>query len=186
MESSTYLLNTVGCYGYWWNRLCFLLFSYSFWVSLNSVLLWVLLNIFCFLLFSFLFWVSLISVLLWVFLNRFCFLFFSFLFWVYLNLMLLWVSLNRFCFLFFSFFFVSLNTMYLTWNVMLNVMVLMSVVLVFQLLMFFRILDLLYNPSWFVCGNETGAIKETVSILPLLMQIMKTVLIGLAGNQIFV
>ena len=35
VESSTYLLNTVGCYGYWWNRLCFLLFSFLFWVYLN-------------------------------------------------------------------------------------------------------------------------------------------------------
>ena len=74
----------------------------------------------------------------------------------------------------------------LNWIVVLNVMVLMSVILVFQLSMFFRILDLLYNSRWFVCGNETGAIKETVSILPLLMQIMKTVLIGLVGNHVFV
>ena len=41
-------------------------------------------------------------------------------------------------------------------------------------------------PSWFMWGNETGAMKETVSILPLLMQIMKTVLIGLVGNHVFV
>ena len=40
-------------------------------------------------------------------------------------------------------------------------------------------------PSWFMWGNETGAIKETVSILPLLIQIMKTVLIGLVGNHVF-
>ena len=69
---------------------------------------------------------------------------------------------------------------------MLIVMVLMSVVVVFQFSIFLRMLDLLYNSSWFVCGNETGAIKETVSILPLLMQIMKTVLIGLVGNHVFV
>ena len=41
-------------------------------------------------------------------------------------------------------------------------------------------------PSWFMWGNETGAIKETVSILPLLMQIMKTVLIVFVGNHVFV
>ena len=40
-------------------------------------------------------------------------------------------------------------------------------------------------PSRFMCGNETGAMKETVSILPLSMQIMKTVLIGLLGNHVF-
>ena len=33
-------------------------------------------------------------------------------------------------------------------------------------------------PSWFVCGNENGAIKATVSIIPLLMQILKTELFG--------
>ena len=41
-------------------------------------------------------------------------------------------------------------------------------------------------PSWFVCGNENGAIKGTVSILPLLMQILKTFLIGLVDNHVFV
>ena len=41
-------------------------------------------------------------------------------------------------------------------------------------------------PSRLMWGNETGAMKETVSILPLLMPIMKTVLIGLVGNHVFV
>ena len=40
-------------------------------------------------------------------------------------------------------------------------------------------------PSWFVFGNETGAIKDIVKILPLLMQILKTELIGLVGNHVF-
>ena len=41
-------------------------------------------------------------------------------------------------------------------------------------------------PSWFVCGNEKEAIKKTASFLPLLMQILKTELIGLVGNRVFV
>ena len=41
-------------------------------------------------------------------------------------------------------------------------------------------------PSWFLCGNENGAIKAIVSILTLLMQILKTELIGLVGNHVFV
>ena len=36
-----------------------------------------------------------------------------------------------------------------------------------------------------MCGNENGAIKTTASILPLLMQILKTELIGLVGNHVF-
>ena len=104
VKSSTYLLNTVGCYGYWWNIFCFLFFPFLFWVSLNLVLLWLLLN-------------------------RLCFLLFSFLFWVYLNLVLLWVLLNRFCFLLFSFSSFCFEYLWirciLTWNVMLNVILLM-------------------------------------------------------------
>ena len=41
-------------------------------------------------------------------------------------------------------------------------------------------------PCWLMWGNETGAKKWTVSILPLLMPILKTVLIGLVGNHVFV
>ena len=135
VESSTSLLNTVGCYGYWWIDYVFFYFPF-----------------FCFVL-----CISEFGVV-WVLLNRFCFLFFFFFFKVYLNSLLLWLLLNKFCFFLFL---VSLNTMYfdlkcdsecncvnvwciLTWIVMLNVIVLMSVVLMFQLSMFLRILDLLW------------------------------------------